>query len=201
MHSHGMSRGTARKHQRRPPGQHDGRTISSTAFQPWDGHLRDGHPVHIRPACESDVALEKAFVARLTPEAFAQCSLGVIQPNDERLIDELADDAMTEVRLLALVDVDGRTTAVGLARYRVDEQRANCDCAVAVDPAWRKLGIGSILMHHLIGMARIQGLRHMYAIDAARDGGAHALAGRLGFRSCPDPADPASVTFELELPA
>ena len=29
----------------------------------------------------------------------------------------------------------------------------------------------------------------------------NSLAGRLGFRSCPDPADPASVTFELELPA
>jgi len=166
----------------------------------WTGSLRNGQPIKVRRVSESDTALEAAFVSRLNAETFAQCSLGVIKPNGESLANDLSSMAdRNEVGLLALAD-DGETPfVIGLARYRTDEQKTGCDCAVAVDPAWRKLGVGSILMHHLIGVARMQGVRRMYAVDAARDGGAHALAGRLGFRRCPDPVDPASVTFELEL--
>lgn len=200
MHPHGMNHRSIKSRQRTSADQHSGPFAPSIVFHPWEGQLRNGHPIHVRPASESDAALEKAFIARLTPEAFAQCSLGVIQPCDDRLADDLVGmDATAEVGLLALVDIDGAQAAIGLARYRADEQHMCCDCTVAVDPGWRKLGIGSILMRHLIGIARLQGIRRMYAVDAVRDGGAHALAGRLGFRRCPDPADPASVTFELEL--
>jgi GNAT superfamily N-acetyltransferase len=191
---------TAKKHRQNPAACDIDPSGLSAAFCLWNGHLRDGYPVHIRLACERDAAMERAFVARLTPEVFAQCSLGIIKPSEESLVNELSGmNPTTEVGLLAVVDMDDRPTVVGLARYHANEGLVSCDCAVAVDPLWRKLGVGSILMHHLIGIARVQGIRQMYAIDAVRDGGAHALASRLGFRSCPDPVDPASVTFELEL--
>lgn len=201
MRPHGMNDRTIKSRRRIPANRHDGPSAQRIVFHPWEGYLRNGYRIYVRPTSGRDAALEKAFIARLTPEAFAQCSLGVVQPCNDNLVNDLACmNATAEVRLLALVDIDGAQAAVGLARYRTDEQHMSCDCAVAVDPGWRKLGIGSILMHHLIGIARLHGVRHMYANDAVRDGGAHALAGRLGFRRCPDPADPASVTFELELP-
>lgn len=175
---------------------------SVPSLHPWIGYLRDGQSILVRPACGDDAPLERDFVRRLTPEVFDQCSLGLIQPDRDELVRELVRmDVSHDMGLLGLVEVNGQQTLVGLARFRGDPQRTRCDCTVAVDPLWRERGVGSILMHHLIGIARMRGIRKMFAVDAFRDAGAHALARRLGFRPCPDPDDPAAVTFELELQA
>jgi GNAT superfamily N-acetyltransferase len=166
----------------------------------WQGRLRDGNAVLVRPVQPQDATLERDFLGRLPPEVMAHCFLGLIRPRDEQLANELAAlDGQREFGILALAMDHGNEVVIGTARYRLDESGEHCDCAVAVDPAWRQRGVGSILMSHLIGVARMRGIRTMYAIDAARCAGAHALASYLGFRSCPDPQDPASITFELTL--
>lgn len=171
------------------------------ADQPaWEGHLRNGKTVTVRPFGPDDARLERDFLARLSQEAVDQCFLGVIKPNRNAVADELAKlDRHSELAILALVKLRDKDVVIGSARYRADPSGNHCDCAVVVDPAWRQQGVGRILMKHLIGVARTQGVRRMYAIDAARCAGAHALAGYLGFHSAPDPEDPASITYELEL--
>lgn len=166
----------------------------------WEGRLRDGHAVVVRPVLASDAALERDFLARLPAEVLAHCFLGVIKPDRNAAAAELTDlDDPREFGILALLKDHGKEVVIGSARYRADEAGTSCDCAAAVDPAWRKRGVGSILMSHLIGVARIRGVQHMYAVDAARCAGAHALASYLGFHSSPDPEDPASITFKLTL--
>lgn len=180
-------------------------TYANEAFiasdQPaWEGHLRNGKMVTVRPFRPDDAGIERDFLARLSQEAVDHCFLGVIKPNRNEAADELAKlDRRREFAILALVRLRDKDAVIGSARYRANPSGAHCDCAVVVDPAWRQLGVGCILMKHLIGVARMQGIRRMYAVDAARCAGAHALAGYLGFHSAPDPEDPASVTFELEL--
>ncbi|RDI97330.1 GNAT family N-acetyltransferase [Dyella solisilvae] len=166
----------------------------------WMGRLRNGKVVLIRPVHSDDATLEQDFVSRLTPEVMEYCFLGIIKPTSEHIGAELTDlDEAHEFGILALVREDGDEQVIGTARYRVNDDGMCCDCAAAVDPSWRQCGVGSILMNHLIGVARMRGIHRMYAVDAVRCAGAHALASYLGFHSRPDPEDPASVTFELVL--
>lgn len=166
----------------------------------WEGRLQNGSVIRIRPVHAVDATLERDFLSRLTSEELGYCFLGVIKPGHEDIAAELTQiDKDREFGLVALVEEGDGETQVGSARYCVNDNGTQCDCAVAVDPAWRHRGLGSLLMHHLIGVARMRGLQRMYAVDAARCAGAHDLAAHLGFHSCPDPEDPASITFELIL--
>jgi GNAT superfamily N-acetyltransferase len=165
----------------------------------WQGRLRDGRLIHIRPIDPADVSLERDFLSRLTPEGLSYRFLGLVKDDSEQAARDLTHYDPRELALAAIADEDGSEVEVGAACYRTSDDGLRCDCAVTVDPAWQNCGVGGILMQHLIGMARLRGIRRMYAADAVRSAGTHALARYLGFHSRPDPEDPASVTFELEL--
>jgi GNAT superfamily N-acetyltransferase len=167
----------------------------------WTQRLRDGSIVHIRPIDSADTPRELAFLSRLTPEDRAHRFLGLMKDVTEGVARELTQvDPTSEVVLIAIAnDEVGDDIEIGAARYRANLDGSGCDCAVAVDPAWQKRGVGALLMLHLISVARTRGVRRMYSVDAARCAGAHLLAERLGFHSRPDPEDPVVTTFELVL--
>jgi len=167
----------------------------------WTQRLRDGSIVHIRPIDSADTPRELAFLSRLTPEDRSFRFLGLMKDVDENVARELTNvDPASEVVLVAITnDGDGDDIEIGAARYQANLDGSGCDCAVAVDPAWQKRGVGGLLMQHLIDVARSSGVRRMYSVDAARCAGAHLLAERLGFHSRPDPEDPVVTTFELVL--
>lgn len=162
--------------------------------------LRDGTTVRVRPELPKDASREQAFLSRLNSEALSYRFLGLVKDSGAATARELTSlDAPREIALVALIGDPPLETEIGVACYRLHDDGTRCDCAVTVDPAWQNKGVGRLLMHHLIGVARAQGVHWMYAVDAVRCAGAHRLAERLGFRSRPDPEDPAVVTFELEL--
>ncbi|MFC4762889.1 GNAT family N-acetyltransferase [Dyella koreensis] len=177
------------------------RSISLPARPPsLQERLRDGSVVYIRPILHTDASLEKSFLSRLTPEGLSYRFLGLVKDSSPETARELTHiDASREFALAAL-SIDGdQEKEIGVACYRLSDDGRRCDCAVTVDPTWQNRGVGRALMQHLIGVARAQGVQRMYAVDAVRCAGAHALAQYLGFHSRPDPEDPAVVTFELEL--
>lgn len=161
--------------------------------------LTDGSRVTIRQIEETDLALEQDFLRRLSPEFHAYRFLGLIRDPDETDVRDLIHtDPECEVSLAAIARHDGMDCQVGVARFRRNED-GDADCAVTIDPQWQRLGLGRLLMARLIEAARIRGVRRLFAIDAARSAGSHRLAERLGFRSCPEPDDPAVLTYELDI--
>lgn len=167
----------------------------------WTERLRDGNLVHIRPISPADAKREWAFMSRLPPEYRAYRFLGLIKGSNEGVARELTQvDPAREVTLVAIAKAPDGDVEIGAARYCSSPDGVHCDCAVTVDPAWQHLGVGRLLMGHLIDVARARGIRRMYAIDAARCAGGHQLAERLGFHPRPDPEDPVVNTFELVLP-
>jgi len=166
----------------------------------WTQRLRDGSIVHVRPIDPDDAPRELAFLSRLSPEDRAFRFLGLMKDVTEGVARELTQvDPASEVVLVAIAHDGHDDVEIGVARFQASLDGTHCDCAVAVDPAWQKRGIGGLLMRHLIDVARTCGIRRMYSVDAARCAGAHLLAERLGFHSRPDPEDPVVSTFELVL--
>jgi acetyltransferase len=166
----------------------------------WTERLRDGSVIRIRPIAPADLRREHAFLARLSPEYRAYRFLGLIKPPDESVARELtAVDPACETALVALADTADGEIEIGVARCCTGADGTHGDCAVTVDPAWQRRGVGWRLMQRLIELARARGVQRMYAADAARCAEVHHLAERLGFRRRPDPEDPLVDTFELTL--
>lgn len=166
----------------------------------WSETLRDGRHVLIRPITPQDHAAERAFLEGLSMEARRFRFLGQMKCPSEALIDRLTDiDHVHEVAFAAVVADDSRERIVGVSRYSTDQEGTSCECAVTVSDEWQHHGLGTLLMRHLIEVARARGIRRMYSIDSAENVHMGDLARFLGFKTRVDPEDRTQVIHELTL--
>jgi GNAT superfamily N-acetyltransferase len=164
----------------------------------WLEHLRDGTPVLIRPLRAEDRGLEEDFLKRLSPEAKRLRFLGDFKEADPALVDRLMDvDFHDRMAFIALVHDEGKLREIGVSRYSATEDGQSCECAVTVAEDWQGRGLGVLLMRHLIGVARREGFRRMFSIDAANNQAMRDLADYLGFQRCLDPEDPCQVVHSI----
>jgi GNAT superfamily N-acetyltransferase len=100
---------------------------------------------------------------------------------------------------VALVHREGEKREIGVARYSTSADGGTCECAVTVSDDWRNRGLGTLLMRHLIDVARSRGVRSMMSIDEADNTGMRDLAKFFGFRRKSDPDDRSLVIHTLKL--
>jgi GNAT superfamily N-acetyltransferase len=166
----------------------------------WVDTLRDGTHVIIRPIRKEDAELERSFIKRLSPESRRMRFLGQIREPSDEMLHRLTDiDYRKEMAFIALVHRDGQTLEIGVARYSTSADGKFCECAVTVSDEWHHKGLASLLMHHLIDVARTRGIRTMVSYDAIDNGQMRELATFLGFRRTADPADSGMVVHSLTL--
>lgn len=183
-------------HSKAKAGQKDQRAQSAG----WHEVLADGTPVFIRPICKQDAKLERAFLRHLSEQGRHDRFVSVVQAPSAAVALRLTDIQRDgQVALIALVHQGGHDVEVGAGGYFRTPDGKACHAAIAVDDAWRRLGVGTLLARHMIGMARASGIRRAYVVDPVTRGEHHHLAERLGFRCRPDPEDPAAAVYELEL--
>ena len=161
--------------------------------------LFNGTELLIRPVSPADFDREASFLKRLPPECRGFRFLGLVHQNGAAASALTEIDPEIEVSLIGIVREKGEDIEVGAARFCADRGGTRCDCAVAVDPAWQDVGVGSALMQQLIAAARRRGIRRMYAVDPTFCRRPHWLASHLGFRPRIDPEDPQVMTYELTL--
>jgi GNAT superfamily N-acetyltransferase len=166
----------------------------------WSETLRDQSHVLIRPIAPQDKEAERAFIEGLSAQAKRYRFLGAVRSPSEALIEKFTNiDYIHEVAFVAVTPDDGRQQIVGVSRYSTDESGLNCECAVTVSDEWQNRGLGTLLMQHLIEVARARGIRTMHSIDSAENVQMRDLAAHLGFHTRVDPDDAAQVIHELEL--
>ena len=166
----------------------------------WIDTLRDGTHVIIRPIRKQDAELERAFIKRLSPESRRMRFLGQIREPSEDMLRRLTDiDYKHEMAFIALVHRDGQTQEIGVARYSTSTDGKFCECAVTVSDEWHNKGLATLLMHHLIDVARTRGIRTMVSYDAVDNGQMRELATFLGFKRSADPSDSGMVVHSLTL--
>jgi GNAT superfamily N-acetyltransferase len=172
----------------------------SAASPQWVHPLRNGAQVIIRPIGKDDAALERAFIESLSAQSRRFRFLGQIGCPSDALIRQLTDiDYVHDVAFVALANVGGKAQEIGVARYSIADGERSCECAVAVSDDFHHLGVGTLLMNHLIDIARERGIREMLSIDSAENFGMRDLAQSLGFERAPDPDDGTQVIHRLTL--
>ena len=169
--------------------------------QVWYETLRDKHHVLIRHIRPQDRQAERDFIERLSSQAKHYRFLGGVCHPSEALLSQLT--VLDPARAAALVAIeagdDGDGSLLGVARYGADAEGARCELAVTVADAWQQKGLATVLMQHLIDIARAAGMKALYSVDFADNTAMHDLVRPLGFTTRPDPDEASQVIHELQL--
>ena len=173
---------------------------AATAHSHWIETLTDGTHVIVRPIRKEDAALEREFIKRLSPTSRRMRFLGQMNEPADELIRSLTDiDYARDVAFIALVHRDEKTQEIGVSRYSVSVDGKFCECAITVSDEWHHKGLATLLMRHLIDVARQCGIRKMVSYDANANADMRQLADFLGFERAVDPNDATQVIHSLAL--
>ena len=172
---------------------------AAVSGQYWIEALKDGRHVLIRPLSEKDREREYNFIKGLSRESRHARFLGEINEPGKTLLDQLMDvDNQQRVAFIALVHDNGKLIEIGVARYAAAKEH-ECECAVTVANPWQHLGLGRILMQHLMTAARKNGFTLMYTVDEATNAPLRELNHALGFHTVTDPDDATQVISSVVL--
>jgi acetyltransferase len=157
--------------------------------------LGDGTNVTMRPMRPEDAAIEADFVHNLSDESkYFRFMQAMHELTPEMLVRFTQIDYIREMAFIAVTEVGGRETQIGVARYTVNPDGETCEFAIVVADDWHKRGIGSQLMHRLLDTAKSRGLKIMEGEVLANNRNMLQLIENLGFATHPDPEDPTVVT-------
>jgi GNAT superfamily N-acetyltransferase len=166
----------------------------------WNECLRDGTRVLVRPLVPDDAQGEREFLESLSPESRRFRFLGQIGHPTEEMIFRLTHvDSPRDIAFAATARVDGRELIVGVSRYGASADGSECECAITVRDDWQHRGVGTLLLSHLLQVAKARGIKRMWSIDAATNTRMDELARFFGFERRPDPRDPTQVIHSLWL--
>ncbi len=175
-------------------------TVPLVAGEHWIETLNDGSHVLVRPIRAEDRERESEFIERLSPESRHFRFLGEMREASPALLDQLVNvDHQKDMAFVALVHDSGVLREVGVSRYSTSGGDKHCECAVTVANDWQHRGLGVVLMRHLIDVARRNGFRQMFSMDAAANESMRDLANYLGFDRKRDPQDATQVIHTLDL--
>ncbi len=154
--------------------------VTKLAAYPKDIFLRDGAKVTIKPMVKADKDALLKFFLRVPEEDRFYLKEDVTSP---KIIQEWCDHLDYDRALPLLAWVNGEVVANGLLlRRRAGARRHVGELRIVVDPAYRKRGLGTTVLHELILIANEHGLeRLLIEIVSDRETDALEAAERLGF--------------------
>lgn len=166
----------------------------------WSETLHDHSHVVIRHIVPQDREAERAFIEGLSDEARQMRFMGQVRHPSEATLDRFTRiDTKREAAFVAVTMEDAHELIVGVSRYSGDPDTGECECAVTVTDRWQNKGLGTLLMEHLIDVARTRGMKRMVSVDSVENVEMRDLAEHLGFTRRIDPEDATLVIHELVL--
>jgi acetyltransferase len=167
--------------------------------------LANGSEVFVRPIRPEDERFYTQFMSRMNPE---DVRLRMFRPVREFSHEFLARmtqiDYAREMAFVALrPDGKGDQDLLGGARFFADPDYEKGEYAILVRSDLKGLGLGWILMQHLIRYAKSEGLKTLYGSVLAENTGMLKMCRELGFNISHDPEDSTVylVTLDLASPA
>jgi RimJ/RimL family protein N-acetyltransferase len=125
--------------------------------------LRDGRPIEIRALRPDDRAAMLAAIGRTSTQSLQRRFFAPKKGfSEQEMAFFLNIDFDNHVALVAEIDEDGHPAIAGSGRYIV-VQPGKAEIAFMVIDAYQRQGIGTVLMRHLVALARDAGLKELVA--------------------------------------
>ncbi|MBR0713247.1 GNAT family N-acetyltransferase [Bradyrhizobium liaoningense] len=160
--------------------------------------LRDGSSVEIRALRPTDEGDMLAALAQISAQSLQRRFFAMKRHfSDKERAFFMNVDFRNHVALVVVAGDAGRQTIVGGGRYIVVES-GQAEMAFVVIDAWQGRGIGSLLMRHLVEIARDAGLHELTAEVLPENAQMLSVFGKFGFKPAAR-RDPQTVHLALTL--
>ena len=162
--------------------------------------LADGEKLILRHIAPTDVANEQAFVRGLSSESSYLRFHSTINDLSKKELKELTEpDSRNAVAMVVLRSGKAGEEEIGVARYVIDPDRANCEFAIVVADAWQKRGIGARLMNALITHLRASGVKQITGSVIKSNLAMRKFITQMGFEETDVPDDPLTLSVTKHL--
>ncbi len=159
--------------------------------------LHDGAAVFIRPLKPEDAALYPDFAAELTPNDIRLRFFAPMRELDPRLVDQLVHvDLDRAIAFAALDESSGKL--LGVVRLHFEDLKRG-EYAVIVRSHLKGLGLGWVLMKHMINYARAEGLEEIFGEVLSENSTMLMMCEQLGFHVADEPDSPGVKLVTLRL--
>jgi acetyltransferase len=162
--------------------------------------LADGERLTLRHIAPTDAAREQAFVHGLSPESSYLRFHGTIKDLSKKDLKKFTEpDSRNAVALIVLRSGETGEEEIGVARYVIDPDGANCEFAIVVADTWQKRGIGTRLMNALIKHLQAGGVKRISGSVLKRNSAMLKFVKQLGFIETNVPDDPSILLVTKHL--
>lgn len=129
--------------------------------------------------------------------------MSVRKPTEDEMIRWTRIDRRREGAVIATITHDGRERLIGVAapRYAMDDGETDVvECAIVIDDAWQRQGLGRVLLSSLIDLAGRSGMKRIVGTTLSENVAVIGLARSLGFGLSREPgaAFVTDLTFDLD---
>ena len=164
-----------------------------------DVTLLDGRHAFIRAVLPDDAAELRRAVEHSDPTTLRRRFLGGRPPRSDEEFRRLV--SVDYDRRLAVVAIGPDGPGVGIARYEALGDSDTAEVAVAIDPAWRHVGLATALVRLLAVAAARNGLRHFSVAFFADNRDVTDIIAETGAPYWTTDESAGVITAEIELPA
>jgi acetyltransferase len=162
--------------------------------------LDDGSKLTLRHIASTDAAKEQAFVHGLSRASSYLRFHGTIKDLSKKDLKNFTEpDSRNAVALIVLCSGKEGEEEIGVARYVIDPDRANCEFAIVVADAWQKRGIGTRLMNALIKHLQVSGIKQISGSVLKNNSAMLTFIKQMGFEETDTPDDPSTVLVTKHL--
>ncbi|WP_419662429.1 putative acetyl-CoA synthetase [Desulfosarcina variabilis str. Montpellier] len=144
---------------------------------------KDGRPLFIRPVRPEDVPLFVTFRESLSESSLYYRffrNISEFTPRQLHLFTTIDYDR--EIALIALANIDKEEKMLGVIRILSHPDRKKGDFYIIVADAMQGQGIGSILLHTALDIARKQGYETIFGVVLPENEGMKNLSKKVGFQ-------------------
>jgi acetyltransferase len=162
--------------------------------------LDDGTKLTLRHIASADAAREQAFVHELSAQSSYLRFHGTIKDLSKKDLKKFTEpDSRNEVALIVLYRGDKGEEEIGVARYVIDPDRANCEFAIVVADKWQKRGIGKRLMQALISHLQASGIKQISGSVLKSNSAMRKFISQMGFEEANISDDPSTLLVTKHL--
>jgi acetyltransferase len=162
--------------------------------------LADGTKLTLRHIAPTDADREQAFVHGLSAQSSYLRFHGTIKDLSKKDLKNFTEpDSRNAVALIVLHSGESGEEEIGVARYVIDPDRANCEFAIVVADAWQKRGIGTRLMNALISHLQVSGVKQISGSVLKSNSAMLKFIKQMGFAETSIPDDPSTLLITKHL--
>jgi len=156
--------------------------------------VSDEHEIMFRAIGPADAGIEQAFVQGLSDTSKNLRFFSAMKQLSPKLLEQFTHPHFPGDFALIATDTDaGIEREIGVARYLPTDTPGVAEFAIVVADAWQGRGIASRLMHGIICVAAVAGVRTLEGVILRENSRMLKLARDLGFTTLGRSGDPATV--------